>query len=144
MTARPAIAGSTDVAADTPASADARYREAIGQFGPAIARVARGYERDPASRADLLQEIHIALWRSLAGFDGRSSLRTWVYRVAHNIGATHVRQALRRRERASLRTLEDLAEEPAADDVIAQVDTRRLLERAFGVIHRLPGAGAAA
>jgi DNA-directed RNA polymerase specialized sigma24 family protein len=34
-----------------------------------------------------LQEIRIALWRSFANFDGRCSLRTWVYRVAHNTAA---------------------------------------------------------
>ncbi len=41
-------------------------------------------------RRDLLQEIHVALWRSLARFDGRCSMRTWVYRVAHNIATSHV------------------------------------------------------
>ena len=41
-------------------------------------------------RRDLLQEIHIALWRSLARFEGRCSMRTWVYRVAHNVATTHV------------------------------------------------------
>jgi N-acetylneuraminic acid mutarotase len=34
---------------------------------------------------DLLQEIHFQLWRSFAHFDHRCSLRTWVYRVAHNV-----------------------------------------------------------
>jgi DNA-directed RNA polymerase specialized sigma24 family protein len=43
----------------------------------------RGYEADPGRRQDLLQDIHIALWRSFAVFDERCSLRTWVYRVAH-------------------------------------------------------------
>ena len=33
------------------------------------------------------------LWVSLGSFDGRCSLRTWVYRIAHNVGASH--QALR-------------------------------------------------
>src|SRR5262245_6471032 len=31
---------------------------------------------------DLLQESLIRAWRGLAGFEGRSSLRTWLYRVA--------------------------------------------------------------
>lgn len=33
---------------------------------------------------DLLQEVLIAAWRGLNGFTGRSSLRTWLYRIATN------------------------------------------------------------
>jgi RNA polymerase sigma-70 factor, ECF subfamily len=35
-----------------------------------------------AEADDLLQESMIRAWRGLAGFEGRSSLRTWLYRVA--------------------------------------------------------------
>ncbi len=34
--------------------------------------------------------MHLDLRRSLGSFDGRCSLRTWVYRVAHNVGASHL------------------------------------------------------
>jgi RNA polymerase sigma-70 factor (ECF subfamily) len=67
-----------------------RYAEAAATFGPALERLARGYERDPDRCRDLLQEIHVALWRSLARFDGRCSLQTWVYRVAHNTATSKV------------------------------------------------------
>jgi RNA polymerase sigma-70 factor (ECF subfamily) len=50
-----------------------------------------------------LQEIHLALWRSLRLFDGRCSLQTWVYRVAHNVGASYIL-----RERRTARRLLDL------------------------------------
>jgi RNA polymerase sigma-70 factor (ECF subfamily) len=33
---------------------------------------------------DVLQETLLRLWRGLPGFDGRSSVRTWVYRIATN------------------------------------------------------------
>ena len=61
---------------------DGLYEQASAEHSPAIARLARAYEADADKRAELRQEIHIALWRSFAGFDGRCSLRTWVYRVA--------------------------------------------------------------
>ncbi len=64
--------------------------EAAAEFGPALDRLARGYEADADLRRDLRQDIHTELWRSLARFDGRCSLRTWVYRVAHNTAASHV------------------------------------------------------
>ena len=55
-----------------------RYALAARSLGPAVERLARAYEADADRRRDLVQEIHLALWRSLAGFDGRCSLRTWV------------------------------------------------------------------
>jgi RNA polymerase sigma-70 factor (ECF subfamily) len=75
------------------------YEQVANAFGPAIVRLARAYERDDDRRQDLLQEIHLAVWRSLAGFDGRCSLRTWVYRVAHNVAASHVLSDRRRAAR---------------------------------------------
>ena len=72
------------------ADQDAWYRNTATQFGGAIARLAAAYERDIEKRADLAQEIHFALWRSYAHFRGACSLRTWVYRVAHNVAASHV------------------------------------------------------
>jgi RNA polymerase sigma-70 factor (TIGR02960 family) len=33
---------------------------------------------------DALQDTLLAAWQSLAGFEGRSSLRTWLYRIATN------------------------------------------------------------
>ena len=74
------------------ASPEELYEEAVASFGPALERLARGYEADPDKRRDLLQEIHVALWRSLSGFDGRCSLRTWVYRVAHKRPVSYVRR----------------------------------------------------
>ena len=65
-------------------SQDDQYRDAAAGFGPALDRLACAYEADPDIRRDLLQDIHLALWRSFANFDGRCSLRTWVYRIAHN------------------------------------------------------------
>src|SRR5687768_16274053 len=64
--------------------------ERLCRDGGAVERLARAYERDADRRRDLLQEIHIALWRSLARFEGGCSMRTWVYRVAHNVATLHV------------------------------------------------------
>src|SRR5580700_7217605 len=66
------------------------YAEANSLHGAAVRRLARGYEADPDKQKDLLQEICMELWVSLGSFDGRCSLRTWVYRIAHNVGASHV------------------------------------------------------
>jgi RNA polymerase sigma-70 factor, ECF subfamily len=54
---------------------DALYEQAVAEHGVVIRRLARGYEADPERRRDLLQEIHVELWRSLESFDGRCGLR---------------------------------------------------------------------
>ena len=47
----------------------------------------------PHDAEDALQETLLAAWRGLPGFEGRSSLRTWLYRVATSVC---LRQARRR------------------------------------------------
>jgi len=118
------------------ASRDQRYAEAAAEFGPALERLARAYERDAEKRRDLLQEIHVALWRSLARFDGRCSIRTWVYRVAHN---TATSKALRPLTSApSIVALDDGLESVAAAASEEELlDRRRALERLHGLIRRL-------
>ena len=78
----------------------------------------------------------MALWRSLARFDGRCSLRTWVYRVAHNTATSKV---LRPQNSAPTivaldDSLESLAEGTNEEQLL---DRRRALERLHGLIQRL-------
>lgn len=117
-------------------SQDERYRLAASEFGPALERLARAYEANPDQRHDLLQDIHTALWRSFAGYDGRCSLRTWVYRVAHNVGASHV---IRRRRVASAKWvgLDDLNHAADGDNPEQAVAERQVLTRLLAMIHGL-------
>jgi hypothetical protein len=71
----------------------------VDTFGVPLVRLARAYEGDADARRDLLQEIHLHLWRSFAQYDQRCSLRTWVYRVAHNVATSHVIRQRRIRSR---------------------------------------------
>lgn len=64
--------------------------------------------------------MHMKLWVSLRSFDGRCSLRTWVYRIAHNVGASHVLRA--RRLTSRLVDLETLEARMSSVDGEAQVD----------------------
>jgi RNA polymerase sigma-70 factor (ECF subfamily) len=114
---------------------DHLYDDAIAAYGTALHRLARGYEADPDRRQDLLQQIYITIWRSLAVFDGRCSLRTWVYRVVHNAAASHVF----RRRRASSRwvSLESLEMEPGFRDGEAEAERAVSLTKLLGLIANL-------
>jgi RNA polymerase sigma-70 factor (ECF subfamily) len=117
-------------------SQDELYRTAAAEFGPALARLAAAYEANRAQQEDLLQEIHLALWRSVASFRNRCSLRTWVYRVAHNIATTHVLRQKRAR-RLQLISLEELEAIPSAFDSERAADESAVLEQINAIVQQL-------
>jgi len=118
-----------------PATKEALYDEAARVYGAALERLARAYEADVDLRRDLLQDIHLALWRSFEGFDGHCSLRTWIYRVAHNVAASHVTQQMRARKQAlvGLEELENLPDISGA----GSADRNHALNRLLALIQRL-------
>jgi RNA polymerase sigma-70 factor (ECF subfamily) len=118
------------------AGRDALFERIAAEYAAPLARLARAHEADPSLQQDLLQEVHIALWRSLPSFAGRCSLRTWVYRVAHNVAASHV---LRQRRRFDKHLVDlDEVEIPAdSPEVGASVDEARMLARIHGLVQRL-------
>jgi len=48
---------------------------------------------------DLVQETLLKAWRDRAGFEGRASARTWLYRIATNACVDHLRRTGRRPQR---------------------------------------------
>lgn len=57
-------------------------------------------DRDEA--ADLAQEVFIRAYQSFGRFDGRSSLRTWLFRIAHNLCVDRARRLGRMPDSTSL------------------------------------------
>jgi RNA polymerase sigma-70 factor (ECF subfamily) len=117
---------------------DERYASAASNFRGALERLSRAYEADPDQRLDLLQEIHLALWRSFANYDGRCSERTWVFRVAHNAATSHTLRR-RRSQPRKLITLGDLAEhrDRTQADPEAAAGDRQALARLTALIQAL-------
>ena len=116
--------------------ADETYREASAVYGGALSRLARGYEAEPEKQGDLLQEIHIAIWKSLGRFNGACSLRTWVFRIAHNVAASHVLRE-RRRKRVRLVGLEELDAAAGTPDSLQAVAEHQALARLTDLIRPL-------
>ena len=112
------------------------YEEAVRTHGSALDRLVCAYEADPDRRRDLLQDVHLALWRSLESFDGRCSLRTWVYRVAHNVAASHVARD-RRAKVAQLVSIDEVDVADARDNAEAIADRNFALDRLMSLIRDL-------
>jgi RNA polymerase sigma-70 factor, ECF subfamily len=118
-----------------PEARERLYADAATEYGGALDRLARAYEPDPDRRQDLLQEIHVGLWRSLSRFDGRCSMRTWVYRVAHNIATSRVIRP--KAHAAVLVSSDDLESIPATGDGEDALDRRLTLDRLYVLIRGL-------
>jgi len=116
-------------------SQDDLYQAATAEFGDALDRLVRAYELDPDKRRDLLQDIHLALWRSSEKFEARCSLRTWVYRVAHNIATSHVIR--QRRLRPRLMSLEEIESLPQRQNGRGDAPDPMDVERLLQLIHQL-------
>jgi RNA polymerase sigma-70 factor (ECF subfamily) len=72
---------------------------------------------------DLVQETYLRAWRSYGDFEGRSSVRTWLYRIATNVCLT----ALQHRSRRVLPSgLGPPADDPSAPPVPAGPEVRWL------------------
>lgn len=118
----------------------ARFAAVVRDYGPALDRLAAGYERVPERRRDLVQEVLAAVWRALPSFEERASLRTWVYRVAHNTASTFVLRETRSRTSAWRPIHEVEAATPLAsdEDLEAGVARARSVERLASLVRALP------
>ena len=111
------------------------YEKAGEQFAATLARLARAVERDAEKARDLEQEIHAALWSSLARFEEQCELKTWVYRVAHNVAADHVNKAAKGPKRVPL---EEIGELPSPTNPERQAGQSLVLQQVQDLIRQLP------
>jgi RNA polymerase sigma factor (sigma-70 family) len=102
----------------------------LGLYGKAIYGYCRRMVRDPDLADDLLQTTFLQAYDSFPGFDGRSTLRTWLFGIAHH----RCLDALKSRQRWWRRVdpLEEIQDVPEAsgrlEDQAVADDTRRVLE----------------
>jgi RNA polymerase sigma-70 factor, ECF subfamily len=70
------------------------FTRVVADWSPAMLRVARHHLSTRASCEEVVQETWLAVVRGLDRFEGRSSLRTWVFRILTNLAKTRgVREA---------------------------------------------------
>ena len=75
------------------------FAQVVREQKSTIYTVCYMFSKDNDEVNDLFQEILINLWKGFASFEGRSDIRTWVYRVALNTCITIDRKKKRRRDK---------------------------------------------
>jgi RNA polymerase sigma-70 factor (ECF subfamily) len=80
--------------------------------------------------ADLTQETYQKAWGALKGFDGRSQLFTWLYRIAYTTFLNHVRRPRRMTSLDEPDAMDVKDERPRIDDEIADAEQAEHLRKA--------------
>ncbi len=61
------------------------FEEMVRRNRGTIYTVCYMFSNDQDEVADLFQEVLINLWKSLPSFEGRSNVRSWIYRISLNV-----------------------------------------------------------
>jgi RNA polymerase sigma-70 factor (ECF subfamily) len=85
----------------------------IDRYYMSMLRIATLYVSDTSAAEDVVQETWVAVLRGLTGFEGRSSLKTWIFTILTNRAKTRGQRDERRAARTSPFDTETEGLEPA-------------------------------
>ncbi len=94
---------------------EAAFAELVACHQGAMLRVALIYTGDAEAAADVVQEAWLGVLRGLTRFEGRSSLKTWVFRILTNCAKTRAQREGRTIPFSDLAGPEDGLDEPAVE-----------------------------
>jgi RNA polymerase sigma factor (sigma-70 family) len=87
---------------------------------------------DPAEAEDLTQETFVQLHRSIPSYEGRSSLLTWTFGIAHNVCSRYFRHCSR--WMVGPKDARELEDAPTDAAIERRLDATHLLERCDEVL----------
>ena len=90
------------------------FMELVELYGPMMLRVARSFVRSPAAAEEVVQDAWLGVLRGIDRFEGRSSLKTWIFRILANRAKTRAQRDSRTIPFSALRR-PDTVPEPAVD-----------------------------
>jgi RNA polymerase sigma-70 factor (ECF subfamily) len=71
---------------------EAAFAQLVREYQPSLVRVARIYVSTQAAAEEVAAETWLAVLNGLDRFEGRSSLRTWIFRILTNIAKTRAQR----------------------------------------------------
>jgi RNA polymerase sigma-70 factor (ECF subfamily) len=87
------------------------FMELVTAYTPGMRRLALSFVRTPALADDVVSEAWLAVLNGLERFEGRSSLKTWIYTIVANLARTRAVREARSTPFSSFAT----ADEPSVD-----------------------------
>jgi RNA polymerase sigma-70 factor (ECF subfamily) len=91
-----------------------QFAAVVDRHSPAMIRVAMAYVPSRAAAEEAVQETWIAVMRGIDGFEGRSSLKTWIFRILTNVAMRGGARERRSMPFSALAQAEDTGE-PSVD-----------------------------
>jgi RNA polymerase sigma-70 factor (ECF subfamily) len=91
------------------------FEELIDRYGAMMLRVARMFVKDRASAEEVVQETWLGVLNGIDRFEGRSSLKTWIFRILTNRAKTRGERDSRSLPFSALASAEGEADEPSVD-----------------------------
>ncbi|XXU61304.1 sigma-70 family RNA polymerase sigma factor [Sorangium sp. So ce1078] len=111
-------------------SGGATFRQLFEEYAPFVWRALRHMGVPDREVPDLCQEVFLVVHRKLGEFDGRSSLRTWIYGICFRTASEHRRRAHVRREEMT-ESIPDEGMPPPQPEELLRKQARELLQRAL-------------
>src|SRR5436305_9940751 len=94
---------------------EATFAALVAQYGASMLRVAQMYVRTRAVAEEVVQEAWLGVLRGIGTFEGRSSLKTWIFRILTNTAKTRGEREGRSIPFSSVAGDEADADDPAVD-----------------------------
>ena len=84
----------------------------VEEYTPGMRRLALSFVRTPALADDVVQEAWLGVLKGLDRFEGRSSLKTWIYRIVANVARTRAVKEARSAPFSSFATDDERSVDP--------------------------------
>jgi RNA polymerase sigma-70 factor (ECF subfamily) len=94
------------------------FARLVGEYHGALVRMATLYVADRTAAEEVAQETWLAVLRGIDRFEGRSSLKTWIFRILTNRAQTRGRRDSRIVPFAALARAEAAGDEPTVDPAL--------------------------
>lgn len=112
--------------------------EIIEAYWPRILRAAAGYEQNAAIRDELAQDMAVEIWRALPAFANQCSLKTYIYRVIHNVAVDHIRRVTRQIKTLPGATVPPLHDGETSTSPEHDIEHAQQQQRLMQAIQKLP------